>query len=153
VFSMAMRNAGYIEIDRQQHEKALKSIDIAAQKVRDGKSVMTFPEGTRSKDGKIKPFKQGMFHLAIKAGVPIVPITIVGAGNIMPKRSLKINPGKVTMIIGEPIEVSGYTPENRVALIKRVTDVIVGNYDREQMNRADARPAAAKLTHLISGEA
>ena len=153
VFRTAMRNAGYIEIDRQQHEKALKSLDVAAQKIREGKSVMTFPEGTRSKDGKIKPFKQGMFHLAIKAGVPIVPISIVGAGGIMPKRSLRINPGKVTMIIDKPIEVSGYTIENRSALIQRVTDVIVDNFNRAQMGTTANRPVAAKLTQMASGEA
>jgi 1-acyl-sn-glycerol-3-phosphate acyltransferase len=153
VFSTAMRNAGYIEIDRQQHDKAMKSLDVAAQKIREGKSVMTFPEGTRSKDGKIKPFKQGMFHLAIKAGVPIVPITIIGAGNIMPKRSLKINPGKVTMIIDKPIDVSGYRVENRAALIERVMDIIVGNYSGAKPNLAAIRPLAAKLNHTISSEA
>lgn len=153
VFRTAMRNAGYIEIDRQQHEKAMKSLDVAARKVREGKSVMTFPEGTRSKDGKIKPFKQGMFHLAIQAGVPIVPITIVGAGNIMPKRSLRIHPGKVTLIIDKPIDVSGYTVENRSALIQRVTDVIAGNYDRAQTGPAANRPAAAALAPVMPGEA
>ena len=90
IFGKAMRNAGYIEIDRQNHEKALKSLDEAAQKIREGKSVVTFPEGTRSRDGKIRPFKQGMFHLAIRAGVPIVPISIIGAREIMPKRTLKV---------------------------------------------------------------
>jgi glycerol-3-phosphate O-acyltransferase len=65
-----MKSAGYIEIDRQNHEKAMKSMEEAAQKIREGKSVVTFPEGTRSKDGTIKPFKQGLFHLAIQAGVP-----------------------------------------------------------------------------------
>ena len=150
IFGGAMRNAGYIEIDRQNHEKALKSLDIAAQKIREGKSVMTFPEGTRSKDGVIKPFKQGMFHLAIKAGVPIVPVCIIGAGAIMPKRSLRINPGKVTMIIGKPIDVTGYTVEDRAQLIERVRNVIVNNYDRGipsttiELSRAVKGPAAPR---------
>jgi 1-acyl-sn-glycerol-3-phosphate acyltransferase len=129
-FGKAMRNAGYIEIDRQDHEKAMKSLDIAAQKIRDGKSVMTFPEGTRSRDGNIKPFKQGMFHLAIQSGVPIVPVTIIGAHEIMPRRSLKISPGKVTMIIDQPIDVRPYTIENRAALIDRVRQTIENNYYR-----------------------
>lgn len=130
IFGGAMRNAGYIEIDRQNHEKAMKSLDIAAQKIREGKSVMTFPEGTRSKDGVIKPFKQGMFHLAIKAGVPIVPVCIIGAGAIMPKRSLRIHPGKVTLIIDKPIDVTGYSIEDRAQLIDRVRKVIVNNFER-----------------------
>ncbi|MDO9558335.1 MAG: lysophospholipid acyltransferase family protein [Syntrophales bacterium] len=144
IFGGAMRNAGYIEIDRQNHEKALKSLDIAAQKIREGKSVMTFPEGTRSKDGVMKPFKQGMFHLAIKAGVPIVPVSIIGAGAIMPKRSLRINPGKVTIMIDKPVDVTGYTVENRAQLIERVWDVIVNNYNRGTQSETAKRSPAVK---------
>jgi len=129
IFGKAMKSAGYIEIDRQNHEKAMKSMEEAAQKIREGKSVMTFPEGTRSKDGTIKPFKQGMFHLAIQAGVPIVPISIIGAHEILPKRSLKIKPGRITMIIGRPVDVSGYTIETRGALIERVRGIIIRNFE------------------------
>ncbi len=129
LFGKAMRNAGYIEIDRQNHEKALKSLDEAAQKIREGKSVVTFPEGTRSRDGKIKPFKQGMFYLAIQAGVPIVPISIIGASEIMPKRSLLVKPGKITMVIDRPVPVSGYALENRAELIEKVRGIIIANVE------------------------
>ncbi len=130
IFGTAMRNAGYIEIDRQNHEKALKSLDEAAQKIREGKSVVTFPEGTRSKDGRVRPFKQGMFHLAIESGVPIIPISIIGARNIMPKRSLNVRPGKITMVIDQPVDVSAYTKETRGELIERVRNIIIGNVER-----------------------
>ena len=130
IFGKAMRNAGYIEIDRQNHEKALKSLDEAAQKIREGKSVVTFPEGTRSKDGNIRPFKQGMFHLAIRSGVPIVPISIIGANEIMPKRTLKVKPGRITMVIDRPVDVSGYTLETRGELIERIRNIIVSNFER-----------------------
>jgi len=130
IFGQAMKNAGYIEIDRQNHAKALQSLDEAALRIRDGKSVMTFPEGTRSRDGEIKSFKQGTFHLAIKAGVPIVPVSIVGSGRIMPKRSLTVTPGRVKLIIDKPIEVKGYNVENRHELIDRVRNVIINNYDQ-----------------------
>jgi len=129
IFGKAMKSAGYIEIDRQNHEKAMKSMEEAAQKIREGKSVVTFPEGTRSKDGTIKPFKQGLFHLAIQAGVPIVPISIIGAHEIMPKRSLKVRPGRVTMVIGRPVDVSGYTIETRGELIERVRGIIIRNFE------------------------
>ena len=129
VFGKAMRSAGYIEIDRQNREKALMSLEKAARKIREGKSVMSFPEGTRSRDGKIKPFKQGMFYLAIKSGVPIVPISIIGAGEIMPKRSLLIKPGKITMVIDKPIDVDTYTIETRQDLIDRVQNIIARNYE------------------------
>ncbi len=129
IFGKAMRNAGYIEIDRQNHEKALKSLDEAAQKIREGKSVVTFPEGTRSRDGKIRPFKQGMFHLAIQAGVPIVPISIIGAHEIMPKRTLKVKPGRITMVIDRPVDVSGYTLETRSELIEKIRHIILRNIE------------------------
>jgi 1-acyl-sn-glycerol-3-phosphate acyltransferase len=138
IFGKAMRNAGYIEIDRQNHEKALKSLDEAAQKIREGKSVVTFPEGTRSRDGKIRPFKQGMFHLAIQAGVPIVPISIIGANEIMQKRTLKVKPGRITMIIDRPVDVSGYTLETRGELIERIRHIIVTNVENQAEPRRDA---------------
>jgi 1-acyl-sn-glycerol-3-phosphate acyltransferase len=136
VFGKAMRNAGYIEIDRQSREKAMKSLEEAARKIQEGKSVMSFPEGTRSKDGKIKPFKQGMFYLAIKSGVPIVPISIIGAGEIMPKRSLLIKPGKIIMVIDRPIDVSGYSIENRKDLIDMVQNIIIRNYEDTKSAKA-----------------
>jgi 1-acyl-sn-glycerol-3-phosphate acyltransferase len=136
VFGKAMRNAGYIEIDRQNREKAMMSLEEAARKIREGKSVMSFPEGTRSKDGKIKRFKQGMFYLAIKSGVPIIPISIIGAGEIMPKRSLVIKPGKIIMVIDRPIDVSGYSIENRQDLIDTVQNIIIRNYEETRSAKA-----------------
>jgi 1-acyl-sn-glycerol-3-phosphate acyltransferase len=128
VFGKAMKKAGYIEIDRQNHERALQNLTEAARKIREGKSVMSFPEGTRSLDGTIKPFKKGMFHLAIEASVPIVPITIIGAAEIMPKRSLKINPGRITLIIDQPIDVKAYAKDARPELIERVRNIIIKNF-------------------------
>lgn len=130
VFGKALRVAGYIEVDRQHHEKALKSLDVAASKIRDGKSVMTFPEGTRSAEGAIRPFKQGIFYLAMQSGVPIVPISIIGSGDIMPKNSLQIIPKDIIMIIDRPVDVSGYNVETRHELITKVRDIIIGNYQK-----------------------
>lgn len=141
IFGKAMRNAGYIEIDRQNHERALKSLDEAAQKIREGKSVVTFPEGTRSRDGKVRPFKQGMFHLAIRSGVPIIPIAIIGAGEIMPRRTLKVKPGKITLVIDRPVDVSGYTLETRGDLIETVRSIIVGHLESRTAPAGDASPA------------
>lgn len=129
IFGRAMRGAGYIEIDRQNHEKAMQSLDLAALRIREGKSVMTFPEGTRSRDGEIKPFKPGTFYLAIQSGVPIVPISIIGSGEIMPKRSLKVKPGRIKLVIDKPIPTKNYTLENRQELIDKVRQVIIRNYD------------------------
>ena len=132
LFGAAMRSAGYIEIDRHNQEKALQSIDEAALRIRKGKSIMTFPEGTRSRDGEITAFKQGAFHLAINSGVSIVPVSIIGSGQIMPKRSVKIKSGQIKLVIGEPIEVKSFDIEKRFELIKKVRDTIIKNYDNVQ---------------------
>ena len=132
VFGAAMRSAGYIEIDRSNHEKAMRSIDEAALSIRRGKSIMSFPEGTRSRDGEIKAFKQGTFHLAIKSGVPIVPVSIIGSGRIMPKRSLRIKPGQIKIVIGKPIEVVHFNMERRQELIEKVRNEIIKNYNEWQ---------------------
>ncbi|MDI6743202.1 MAG: lysophospholipid acyltransferase family protein [Smithella sp.] len=132
VFGAAMRSAGYIEIDRSNHEKAMQSLEEAALKIRAGKSIMTFPEGTRSRDGEIKPFKQGAFHLAIKSGVPIVPVSIIGSGLIMPKRSLKVTPGQIKIVIGKPVDVNSFDVEKRQQLIETVRNEIINNYNEWQ---------------------
>lgn len=138
VFGAAMRSAGYIEIDRINHEKAMQSLEEAALKIRAGQSIMTFPEGTRSRDGEIKPFKQGAFHLAIKSGVPIVPVSIIGSARIMPKRSLKVTPGRIKMVIGKPVDVTGFNVEKRHQLIETVRNEIIKNYNEWQdVGRAD----------------
>jgi len=128
LFGAAMKNAGYIEIDRYNREKALQSIDEAALLIRRGKSIMTFPEGTRNRDGQIKAFKQGAFHLAIKSGAPIVPLSIIGSSRIMPKGSLKIKPCQVKLVIGEPIQVNTFDIEKRYDLIEKVRNTIIKNY-------------------------
>jgi len=128
VFGPAMKSAGAIEIDRENRISAIKSLDEAVQKIKEGKSVTTFPEGSRSRDDRIKPFKKGIFYLAIKSGAPIIPISIIGSRNIMPKKSLSVHPGKITMIIGKPIEVKEHSIESRDELIAEVRDAIVRNY-------------------------
>jgi 1-acyl-sn-glycerol-3-phosphate acyltransferase len=132
VFGAAMRSAGYIEIDRSNREKAIHSIDEAALSIRRGKSIMTFPEGTRSRNREIKAFKQGPFHLAIKSGVPIIPVSIIGSGSIMPKRSLRIKPGQTKIVIGKPIEAIHFNPEKRQDLMEKVRNEIIKNYNEWQ---------------------
>ncbi len=129
VFGLAMKKAGYIPIDRGNHEKALSSIVEAAKKIQANRSVMSFPEGTRSEDGTIGPFKSGMFHLAMQADVPVTPVTIIGAAGIWPKHTLQIGRGQITLVIDQPVDVTAYTPEMNKELIKKVRDTIIRNYD------------------------
>jgi 1-acyl-sn-glycerol-3-phosphate acyltransferase len=128
-FGRAMRGAGYISIDRFNRESAFESLNEATAKMRDGVSVMIFPEGTRSRDGTIRPFKKGGFIMAVDAGVPIVPIIIRGTRSIMPKGSLRINPGDVYLDIKKSIPTTGYTRDIKDDLIEHVRTVICEGFE------------------------
>ncbi len=143
VFGRALTRTGSIAIDRKNFVRAMRSINDAARIIREGKSVMTFPEGTRSMDGHVHPFKKGVFHLALKAGVPIVPVSIVGSGGIMPKKSFRVHPGKVTLVIDKPIDVSAYTEETLDELLNRVYDVIASHYYLRRPDMAMQKREAA----------
>jgi 1-acyl-sn-glycerol-3-phosphate acyltransferase len=123
-FGYAMRRAGYIPLDRSDGRRALKSMDEAARKIRNGVSVIVFPEGTRSLDGNLLPFKRGGFLLAAKAGVPIVPFTINGTSGINPAKTICLRKGKVRICFSDPIETTGATGKKRDDLIDRVKEAI-----------------------------
>jgi 1-acyl-sn-glycerol-3-phosphate acyltransferase len=124
IFGRAMRGAGYIEIDRFNQQSAFESLNQAAGKMKNGLSIMMFPEGTRSRDGKIRPFKKGGFVMAIGSGEPIVPVIIKGTWPIMAKSSLRINSGDVTLQIERPIRTTDYTRATKEDLIESVRTVI-----------------------------
>jgi len=124
VFGRAMRGAGYISIDRADREAAFKSLGKASEAIRNGVAIMIFPEGTRSLDGTLKPFKKGGFVLAVDAGVPIVPVTIRGTHAIMAKRTWIIRPRDVAVEVGEPIDTSDCTRATKEALMERVRAAI-----------------------------
>ena len=117
VLGWAIRAAGFIPIDRSNIGKAMKSLEKAGAKIRAGNSVILFPEGTRSKDGRLRPFKKGAFHMALKARVPIVPVTISGSFDRLRPNSLWITPGEVMAHFGDPIDTSAFT-ENMVAELR-----------------------------------
>ena len=131
IFGRAMSGAGYVKIDRSNRESAFKSIDQVAAKMKNGVSVMIFPEGTRSEDGNVKPFKKGGFVMAVDTGAPIVPVILRGTRSIMAKGSWRINPGDVTLSIEKPIDTTGYTRDTKEDLIKIVRSVICEVFERE----------------------
>lgn len=120
LFGWAMRAGRFIFIDRQNPVAARRSIVEAANRIRSGQSVVMFPEGTRSRDGQLGPFKKGGFHLAISAGAEIVPVAIRGSREVMPRGSALIRAGEVSIDIGEPIPTAGLTVDDRDALVERV---------------------------------
>ena len=130
LFGYAMKRVGYISIDRSDFRSAVKSLKKAAQTIRRGTSVVIFPEGTRSEDGRISGFKKGGFVMALEAGVPIVPIVIHGTRAIMPKNHLRIQPRNVSVEIKNPIETAGYSRKDKEALMARVRKSIVESFER-----------------------
>jgi 1-acyl-sn-glycerol-3-phosphate acyltransferase len=124
IFGWALRLAGFVFIDRSNRESAIQTLDQAAERLRRGTSIVVFAEGTRSRDGTLLPFKRGGFVMALKAGVPVVPVTIRGGGGILPKGSLWIRPGSIQVHFGAPVETTGYTYETRDRLADRVRAAI-----------------------------
>lgn len=120
VFGKAMQLAGYIPVDRTHGRKALQSLDEAARRIADGTSVIIFPEGTRSPDGRLGQFKAGTMVLAIKAGVPVVPVAILGTHRILPKGRLLARPGRVEIRVGAPIATTDYTVKQKQELAERL---------------------------------
>ena len=121
----AMSRIGYIPIERDSPKKAYRSMLQAAEKVRKSVSVMIFPEGTRSPDGNLQPFKKGVFLVALKSQAPILPIAIRGTSQIMQKGDWRTHPGKVDIIIAPPIETAGMPPEREGELSDRVRSTLM----------------------------
>ena len=132
IFGRAMRGVGYISIDRSDRRSAFASLDRAARTIRDGTSVLIFPEGTRSLDGRIRPFKKGGFILSVDSGVPIVPIVIKGTYNVIAKGHLMIRPAPVTMQILDPVETTDYTRKSKDVLMERIRSILMENFENER---------------------
>jgi 1-acyl-sn-glycerol-3-phosphate acyltransferase len=117
--------AGHIFVDRSNTRSAIASLDAAGKKIHAGTSILMFPEGTRSLNRRILPFKKGPFALALKARVAICPVTVEGSGKLMPKKSWRIAPGEIRVKIGAPIDTSQYSEEDRERLICTVRDAVI----------------------------
>ena len=107
IWGWALKFGPYIEIDRSNAKDALKSLDKAAAQIRGGASVLLFAEGTRTKDGKLQPFKRGAFALAVRSGIPVIPVAINNSFRILPKGSLRIQPADIELVLDLPIETEG----------------------------------------------
>jgi 1-acyl-sn-glycerol-3-phosphate acyltransferase len=120
-----MARAGYVPLNRAgDGRQALKSIEAAAAIIRKGQSVAIFPEGSRTFDGGLLPFKKGGFLLAGKAGVPIVPVTINGSMKVNPKTRLELHPGTIRVRIGDPIPTENLDSHERQRLLEDVRRII-----------------------------
>jgi 1-acyl-sn-glycerol-3-phosphate acyltransferase len=111
---------GFVPLERGNRDQSLPAIDRAADALRAGHSFLIFPEGTRSRTGELLPFKKGGFIMAIKAGVPIVPVAIKGARDALRKGSFVIRPVTVTVRLGPPVETAGLTLDDRDRIVQEV---------------------------------
>lgn len=116
---------GHIEIDRANRTSAFAAYHQAAGQIRGGTSAIVFAEGTRSRTGRLLPFKKGPFVLAIAAQVPVVPVCVVGAYELLPSGSISPKPGRVTVRIGRPIATAGYSYEARDELAARARQAML----------------------------
>jgi len=119
-----MSLAKFVFIDRSNHREAIASLDQGGAQIREGVNIIMFPEGTRSDDQRVLPFKKGPFALATKAGVGVVPVTIEGSGKLMPKNSWRITPGVIHVRVGKPIDPAPFN-DDREALMVAVRNVII----------------------------
>jgi 1-acyl-sn-glycerol-3-phosphate acyltransferase len=126
VFGPAMRRAGYIPLDRSDGRKALKSMRLAAERIAAGTSVVIFPEGTRTLDGSLLPFKRGAFLLASRAGVPIIPFTINGSMQRNPRNRLELYPGTISVSFAPPIATAGVA---EAELMERVREAVAAKLE------------------------
>jgi 1-acyl-sn-glycerol-3-phosphate acyltransferase len=124
IFGWAAKLARMIFIDRSNHAKAVENINKAIKDLKDGISAFFFAEGTRSVDGVLQSFKKGGVVLALKAKLPIIPITIIDSYRLLPKSAIRIRPGILKVIIGDPIDTSTYSDEDKDILLQKIRGVI-----------------------------
>lgn len=129
-FGWQLAMGPYVMIDRENYEKAMKSIEEAKEKMKKQNiSIVVFAEGTRSKTGEIQQFKRGAFRLATQVGYPIIPTTIVGSNKIMPKGTYKLKRGTIKVHFDQPIQAEGInTRQEEIDLMNLVREIIVKNH-------------------------
>jgi 1-acyl-sn-glycerol-3-phosphate acyltransferase len=130
IFGQALKLGRIILIDRSDNQKAVETINKAIKDLKDGISAFFFAEGTRSPDGMLQDFKKGGIMVALKTKLPIIPITVVDSYKLLPRKALRIRPGVLRIIVGDPIDTSGYTEDDKDFLVQKVRDVIADTLKR-----------------------
>jgi 1-acyl-sn-glycerol-3-phosphate acyltransferase len=132
ILSKALRQAKLIPVDRADKEAAAESVDIAVQYMKEGLSFCVFPEGTRSRDGRLLPFKKGTFLMAIRAAAWVVPVSLAGTQRLMRKGDWTIHPGEVVVRYGPAVQATEYAEDQRDQLRQRVQGIVAAGLPEEQ---------------------
>ena len=128
----AIAASGYIPVVRGNRKKSYQAFVATIEKLKAGNSIVIFPEGTRSEDGTIGPFKKGGLLLSVRSGAPLVPITLLGTGNIIRKGSGIIRPGRIQIVISPPISSQVVAEDKEENVLRTVRDIICKNYESHQ---------------------
>ena len=131
----------FVPVDRRNRESAIDSIRRAGEVMRHGINMMVYPEGTRSPDGRLLPFKKGPFHLAMETGIAVAPVTILGTAEIMPRGSAICKGGTVTLTFHPPIDPKSF--RSREELMQKTASVIESTLPPERHRGPSNRPEGA----------
>jgi len=129
LFGFALERMGHIYVDRNTRKDVVRSLKAATQRIRAGASVVVFPEGSRSEDGRLQPFQRGGTVLAAMAGVSILPVTINGSRFALPKGTLALMPGRIQIVVGDLIDPAMFADNKKGALLNTVRSAIEENLD------------------------
>ncbi|MFZ2490400.1 MAG: lysophospholipid acyltransferase family protein [Thermoanaerobaculia bacterium] len=135
IFGWALSQAGFIPIDRKDRRKAVKSFDLAAERIRKGNTIAVFPEEGRTATRELRPFQRGAFLLAIKSGLPVVPLAVAGTYDVFPVGAWRIRPGIVTVKGGEQIVTETMTVRDKERLAQESKSQIEGMLGSAGENR------------------
>ncbi|MCP5003559.1 MAG: 1-acyl-sn-glycerol-3-phosphate acyltransferase [Planctomycetes bacterium] len=130
IWGWSMYLARYIKVDLNNPRSAARELIKSKEWLEKGFSVLIFPEGTRSEDGRIGPFNSGAFRLALNSGYPILPVTLVGTHCVIPKHTLFIIPGHITMVLGKPMETSHLNKKELPGIIEDIRNQMVKDYKK-----------------------
>lgn len=116
ILGWSIAAAGFIPVDRKERSRSGATVEAALRRLEGGRSVVVFPEETRTHSGELLPFKKGAAHLALRSGLSILPLGLAGTFRVLPRGALQITPGPVVLVVGDPIETESRSPRERSAL-------------------------------------
>jgi 1-acyl-sn-glycerol-3-phosphate acyltransferase len=137
ILGFGMQQAKFVPLDRSDRKAAIESLNTAVRFLHEGFSFVVFPEGTRSFDGRLGPFKKGAFRMTIQAGVPIVPVSLAGTQHLLPKGEWAVRPGEVTVRFDPPVDSSKYDVDGREELLARVHTLVAEGLPPDQRPLSD----------------
>jgi 1-acyl-sn-glycerol-3-phosphate acyltransferase len=147
-----MKRSGYIPIDRDNPREAAKGIVAAAKVIRSGVRAIAFPEGTRSRTGELGRFHSGAFAMALRTGVPLVPITLEGSYRVIMPKTLQVNPGTTIRIhVGKPLNLGGYHRNEKHRLQDEVFEIMSRNLEALRADRREDEERSDRVFRWIYG--